>query len=106
MRQKSYVENVEKRRSRVIRPRPNNDRDTVSGFECRNASRSVGLGRSLAESVVRLLSRCRNGRWEAVESHRIWICRSCRCMDIHLSQKPSRDLPSIWWFRRNFLFRF
>ena len=27
-------------------------------------------------------------------------------MDIHLSQKPSRDLPSIWWFRRNFLFRF
>ena len=56
MRQKSYVENVEKRRSRVIRQRPKSDRETVSNFECRNASRSVRLGRSLAESAVRLSS--------------------------------------------------
>ena len=71
MRQKSYVENVEKRRSRVIRPRPNNGREIALDFGCRNASRSVGLGRSLVESTVRLSSRCRNGRWEAVEFRRI-----------------------------------
>ena len=66
-----------------------------SNFECRNASRSVGLGRSLAESAVRLSSRSRTGRWEAVESRRIWICQSCRHTGIRLSQKPSRGPPSI-----------
>ena len=66
MRRKLYVENVEKRRSKVRRRRANSDRETVSNFECRNASISVGLCRSLAESAVRLLSRYRNGRWEVV----------------------------------------
>ena len=87
---------------RVIRQRPNSDRETVSNFECRNASRSVGLGRSLAESAVRLLSRCRNSRWEAVESRRIWICRSCRRTGIRLSQIRGRDFQDTWLFRRNF----
>jgi len=95
VRRKSYVENVEKRRSRVRRRRPNSDRETALNFECRNASRSAGLGRSLPVSAVRLSSRCKNGRWEAVESRRIWICRSCRRTGICLSQKPSRGPPSI-----------
>jgi len=98
VRRKTYVENVEKRRSRVRRRGANSDRETVLNFERRNASRSVGLGRSLAESAVRLSSRLRNGRWEAVESRRILICRSCRRTGIRLSQIRSGDFRDIWYF--------
>jgi len=95
VRRKSYVGNVEKRHSKVRRRKANNDRETVSNFECRNASRFVGLGRSLAESAVRLLSRYRNSRWAAVESRRISICRSCRRTIIRLSQIRGRDCRDI-----------
>ena len=91
---KVVCRNVEKRRSRVIRRRPNSDRETVSNFECRNVSRSVGLGRSVAESAVRLSSRCRNGRWEAVESE-FSSNLDLSVMGIRLSQKPCRGPPSI-----------